>query len=58
MALQRNAQIDHEYQMIAETLEAIESGSELAKQLNDQLDHEKLVHEQKKQVYISISLLM
>ena len=56
MAQRRNAQIDEEYEMIAKTLESIESGSDLANQLNDQLDHEKLVLEQKKQVFIAISL--
>ena len=50
MALRRHAEIHHEYSMIADTLEAIESGSEIAKQLNSQLDHEKLVLGQKKQV--------
>ena len=58
MAQRRNAQIDEEYEMIAKTLESIESGSDLANQLNDQLDHEKLVLEQKKQVFIAISLSM
>ena len=44
--------------MIAETLAAIESGSELASQLTDQLDHEKLVLEQKKQVYVASTSLI
>lgn len=58
MAQRRDAQIDQEYEMIAATLESIESGSELANQLNDQLDHEKLVLEQKKQVLIVMLLSM
>lgn len=52
MGESRSAEIDREYKTISETLGAIESGSELAKQLNSQLDHEKLVLEQKMQVHI------
>ena len=58
MAQRSNAQINHEYEMIAETLAAIESGSELASQLTDQLDHEKLVLEQKKQVFVASTSLI
>ena len=58
LAQRRHSEIDDEYEMIAEALEAIESGSDLANQLSDQLDHEKLVLEQKKQVrYLGIFVI-
>ena len=50
MAFKRHSEIEKEYDLMTKTLEAIDRGTELANQLKSQLDHEKLVFDQKKQV--------
>ena len=50
LAKRRSVEIQREYDTISKTLEAMEHGSELARQLQNQLKHEQLVLVQKKQV--------
>ncbi len=56
LAQTRTVEIQNEYGIISKTLEAIKRGTELAGQLKGQLEHEKRVLEQKKQVNLTINM--